>query len=97
MLPEFVPAPATQGEAAAARSASMDADLVRLNPIGSHMDADRQTVIGAIKQMRAQSKGIIGMKILGQGDMRSPPDEAIHFALGTGVPSAQKTTANRPI
>ena len=27
----------------------------------------------------------IGMKILGQGDMRSRPDEAIRFALGTGV------------
>jgi aryl-alcohol dehydrogenase-like predicted oxidoreductase len=70
---------------AAAASPWVDVDLVRLNPIGSHMDADPQTVIGVIKQMRAQGKGIIGMKILGQGDMRSRPDEAIHFALGTGV------------
>ena len=38
-----------------------------------------------IKEMRAQGKGIIGMKILGQGDMRSRPDEALRFALGTGV------------
>jgi aryl-alcohol dehydrogenase-like predicted oxidoreductase len=70
---------------AAAASPWVDVDLVRLNPIGSHMDADPQTVIGVIKQMRAQGKGIIGMKILGQGDMRSRPDEAIRFALGTGV------------
>jgi aryl-alcohol dehydrogenase-like predicted oxidoreductase len=70
---------------AAAASPWVDVDLVRLNPIGSHMDADPQTVIGIIKQMRAQGKGIIGMKILGQGDMRSRPDEAIRFALGTGV------------
>jgi hypothetical protein len=35
--------------------------------------------------MRADGKGIIGMKILGQGDMRDRPSEAIRFALGTGV------------
>jgi aryl-alcohol dehydrogenase-like predicted oxidoreductase len=70
---------------AAAASPWVDVDLVRLNPIGSHMDADPQTVISVIKEMRAQDKGIIGMKILGQGDMRNRPDEAIRFALGTGV------------
>jgi hypothetical protein len=35
--------------------------------------------------MRAQGKGIIGMKILGQGAMRTRQDEAIRFALGSGV------------
>ena len=49
------------------------------------MDADAQTVIGVIKEMRAQGKGIIGMKILGQGAMRSRQDEAIRFAMGSGV------------
>ena len=70
---------------AAAVSPWVDVDLVRLNPVGAHMDADPQTVIGVIKQMRAQGKGIIGMKILGQGAMRKRQDEAIRFALGTGV------------
>jgi 1-deoxyxylulose-5-phosphate synthase len=70
---------------AAAASPWVDVDLVRLNPIGSHMDADPPTVISVIKQMRAQGKGIIGMKILGQGDMRHRQDEAIRFALSTGV------------
>jgi hypothetical protein len=49
------------------------------------MDADPQTVIGVIKEMRAQGKGIIGMKILGQGAMRTRQDEAIRFALNSGV------------
>lgn len=49
------------------------------------MDADPQTVIGVIKQMRAQGKGIIGMKILGQGAMRTRQDQAVRFALGSGV------------
>jgi aryl-alcohol dehydrogenase-like predicted oxidoreductase len=70
---------------AAAASPWVDVDLVRLNPVGAHMDADPQTVIGVIKQMRSQGKGIIGMKILGQGAMRKRQDEAIRFALGTGA------------
>lgn len=70
---------------AAAASPWVDVDLVRLNPIGSHMDADPDTVIKVIKQMRADGKGIIGMKILGQGDLRDRPAEAIRYALGTGV------------
>jgi len=70
---------------AAAASPWVEVDLVRLNPISSHMDADPDTVIGVIKQMRASGKGIIGMKILGQGDMRSRPSEAIRYALNSGV------------
>jgi 1-deoxyxylulose-5-phosphate synthase len=70
---------------AAAASPWVEVDLVRLNPVGAHMDADPQTVISVIKQMRAQGKGIIGMKILGQGAMRKRQDEAVRFALGTGV------------
>jgi aryl-alcohol dehydrogenase-like predicted oxidoreductase len=70
---------------AAAASPWVEVDLVRLNPIGSHMDADPATVIGVIQQMRAAGKGIVGMKILGQGDMRDKPSEAIRYALSTGV------------
>ncbi len=70
---------------AAAASPWVDVDLVRLNPIGSHMDSDPETVISVIKQMRAQGKGIVGMKILGQGDLRDKPSEAIRYALSTGV------------
>jgi hypothetical protein len=35
--------------------------------------------------MRAQGTGIIGMKILGQGDMRRRVDEALKYALSVGV------------
>ncbi len=70
---------------AAAASPWVEIDLVRLNPLGSHMDADPDTVLSVIKQMRADGKGIIGMKILGQGDMRDRPQEAIRYALFTGV------------
>jgi aryl-alcohol dehydrogenase-like predicted oxidoreductase len=70
---------------AAAASPWVDVDLARLNPIGRYTDADPDTVIAVLKQMKDQGKGVIGMKILGQGDLRDRPGEAIRFALGSGV------------
>jgi aryl-alcohol dehydrogenase-like predicted oxidoreductase len=69
----------------AAASPWVDLDLVRLNPVQAHMDADPNTVQGVIRQMRAQGKAIVGMKILGQGAMRDRPSEALRYALGSGV------------
>src|SRR5438445_6975616 len=54
---------------AAAKSPWVEVDLVRMNPVGAFMDADPQTVVGVVKEMKASGKGIIGMKILGQGEM----------------------------
>jgi 1-deoxyxylulose-5-phosphate synthase len=71
--------------AAAAASEWVDIDLVRLNPVGAHMDADAETVIGVVKQMRKAGTGIVGMKILGQGAMRDRPSDGLRFALGSGV------------
>ena len=70
---------------AAAASPWVEVDLVRLNPVGAHMDASADEVIGVIRQMRAAGKGVVGMKILGQGAMRDRPSEAIRYALGSGV------------
>jgi 1-deoxyxylulose-5-phosphate synthase len=58
---------------------------VRINPIGSHMDADPESVVSVIREMRAAGKGIVGMKILGQGDLRHRQDAAIRYALGLGI------------
>ncbi|MBZ5515750.1 MAG: aldo/keto reductase [Acidobacteriia bacterium] len=70
---------------AAAREPWVEVDLARLNPIGSHMDADPETVVAVLREMRAAGKGIIGMKILGQGDMRHRQDEALKYALSAKV------------
>jgi 1-deoxyxylulose-5-phosphate synthase len=70
---------------AAARSPWVEVDLVRMNPVGAHMDADPQTVAGVLREMKAAGKGIIGMKILGQGEMRTRQDEALKFALSLGL------------
>jgi aryl-alcohol dehydrogenase-like predicted oxidoreductase len=66
---------------AAAKSPWVQVMLSRVNPIGSHMDADPATVIDTLWAGRAAGKAIIGMKILGQGDMRSRADEALKYAL----------------
>ena len=70
---------------AAAKSPWVEVDLARINPIGSHMDADPTTVVSVLREMKVAGKGVIGMKILGQGDMRTRQDEAIHYALSLGV------------
>jgi aryl-alcohol dehydrogenase-like predicted oxidoreductase len=70
---------------AATQSSWVEVHLVRINPIGAMMDADPDTVVSVIKEMRAKGKGIIGMKILGQGAMRDRQDEALNFALGLNL------------
>jgi 1-deoxyxylulose-5-phosphate synthase len=70
---------------AAAKSPWVEVDLVRMNPIGSHMDADPDTVASVLREMRAAGKGIIGMKILGQGDLRDRQDEALKYALSLNL------------
>ena len=69
----------------AAQSPWVDVMLSRINPIGSHMDAAPETVKATLAQGRANGKGIIGMKILGQGDMRTRQDEALKYALSLGI------------
>lgn len=65
----------------AAKSPWVDVHLVRINPVGAFMDSEPDTVISVIREMRANGHGVVGMKILGQGDLRHRQDEAIKFAL----------------
>ena len=70
---------------AAAKSPWVDVDLVRINPVGAFMDASPDTVVSVIREMRAAGKGIVGMKILAQGELRHRQDEALNFALGLNL------------
>lgn len=63
----------------------VEVDLARLNPAQHAMDADPNTVISVLKQMKAAGKGVIGMKILGAGKLRNHVDEALQFALAQDV------------
>jgi aryl-alcohol dehydrogenase-like predicted oxidoreductase len=66
---------------AAAKCPWVEVDLARINPAKVAMDADPETVLSILKDMKAAGKGVIGMKILGAGRLRSKPDECLQFAL----------------
>ncbi|HEY6763672.1 MAG TPA: aldo/keto reductase [Candidatus Sulfotelmatobacter sp.] len=70
---------------AAAKSPWVEIDFARINPIGSHMDADPATVVSVLREMKAAGKAVVGMKILGQGDLANRQDEAIKYALSLGI------------
>ena len=69
----------------AAKSPWVQVDFARINPIGSHMDGDPETVVSVLREMKAAGKAVVGMKILGQGDMGDRVDDALKYALGLGV------------
>jgi aryl-alcohol dehydrogenase-like predicted oxidoreductase len=68
---------------AAAGSAWVEVDLARINPRGAHMDGSPEEVCAVLERMHGAGKGVIGMKILGQGDLASEKDRdaALRFAL----------------
>lgn len=65
----------------AAKTPWVQVNLARINPAGLLMDSDPKTVIGVLRQMKAAGKGVIGMKILGEGGLRDRVDEALAAAL----------------
>jgi 1-deoxyxylulose-5-phosphate synthase len=69
---------------AAAKSPWVEVDLARINPVGAYMDADPESVVGVLGAMKAAGKAVVGMKILGQGQLRTRQDEAIKYALSLG-------------
>ncbi len=87
---------------ALARSAQLDwvdVHLVRINPQGSHMDTPAEhwnaksdvshvpAVMQQMKIMREKRHGVIGMKIMGEGDFTNPEDreKTIRFAMQGGL------------
>ena len=70
---------------AAAASPWVEVDLARINPAGAYMDASPETVLPVLKQMKSSGKAVIGMKILGAGQLRDKQDDCLKYALGLGV------------
>jgi len=66
---------------AAAANPWVEVDLARINPAKVAMDDTPDTVLSVLEQMKAAGKGVIGMKILGAGALRSRADESLQFAL----------------
>ncbi len=67
---------------AAAESDWVQVDLARVNPYGAIMDSDVDTVVGVLKKMKEQGKGLIGMKIFGAGQLVDKVDKCLQYTLG---------------
>ncbi len=65
----------------AAKSKWLEVCLCRINPAGIRMDAPPEKVLPIMAEMKANGKGLIGMKILGEGQLRDRVEEALRFAL----------------
>jgi aryl-alcohol dehydrogenase-like predicted oxidoreductase len=78
---------------AAAASDWVEINQVRWNPRAAHMDADVDKARELFRRMRARGQGMIGMKVVGQGDIvrgrpALTPAECFRFQLESGVVDA---------
>jgi len=71
----------------------VEVDLARINPVGGNpgrMDGSPADVAACLKEMHAQGKGILGMKILAEGTLKTPERQrqSLEFVLGLGCVDA---------
>lgn len=77
----------------AAASEWVQINQVRWNPRASHMDAGVETARALFRRMRARGQGMIGMKVVGQGDLVQggralTPAECFRFQIESAVVDA---------
>ncbi len=83
----------------ATHAAWVDVHLVRLNPLGRHCDGDLgewgeparlDAVVAEVNAMRSHGRGIIGMKIIGNGEFTDAETrrESISYAVQSGLADA---------
>ena len=61
----------------------LDICMVRLNPAGERMDDDPSVVLPIVKQAKANGKGTVGIKVLGEGSLTDGQqhNDALRYAL----------------
>ena len=72
---------------AAANEPWVDSVNARINPYGTKMDGPPEKVAPVLKKMRAAGKGVVGMKLIGEGEFRNSDekrDHSISYVLGLG-------------
>ncbi|MEI7935341.1 MAG: aldo/keto reductase [Verrucomicrobiota bacterium] len=72
---------------AAAADPWVDSVHTRINPFGIRMDDKPDKVVPVLKKLHAAGKGVVGMKLIGEGQLRNDPekrDESARFVLGLG-------------
>jgi predicted aldo/keto reductase-like oxidoreductase len=71
----------------------VEVDLARINPVGGNagrMDGTPEEVAACLQTMHRQGKGILGMKILAEGTLKTPQQiqKSLQFVLGLGCVNA---------
>jgi aryl-alcohol dehydrogenase-like predicted oxidoreductase len=72
---------------AAAEEPWVDSVHARINPYGMSMDGPPEKVVPVLKRLHAAGKGVVGMKIIGEGRLRNDEekrDASARFVLGLG-------------
>jgi len=72
---------------AAAKSDWVDVVHTRINHMGTKMDDQPDVVVPVLKKIHDSGKGIVGMKLIGEGAFRNDPelrDRSIEFVLRSG-------------
>jgi len=75
----------------AAKDPFVEVDLARINPEGLIMDDKKpDEVASQLEEMHAAGKGVVGMKIFGEGRMKEPErrDASLRYVLGLGTVDA---------
>jgi len=69
-------------------SAWTDVMLARINPFGVKMDGPPEEIAALLAKAKDRGKGVLGMKILGEGQMADRMDESLEFVTGLGCVDA---------
>jgi aryl-alcohol dehydrogenase-like predicted oxidoreductase len=72
---------------AAATEPWVDSVHARINPTGTKMDGPPESVVPVLRKIHAAGKGVVGMKIIGEGAYRNSDeqrDRSVNFVLGLG-------------
>jgi aryl-alcohol dehydrogenase-like predicted oxidoreductase len=72
---------------AAANEPWVDSVHTRINPYGMSMDGPPEKVVPVLKKLHAAGKGVVGMKLIGEGRLRNDEEkrnESARFVLGLG-------------
>lgn len=70
--------------------------LARINHAQNRMDGPPEKVAAVLKKMHGAGKGVIGMKILGEGDLKGQKDASLKFVLGLGCVDAMTIGFEKP-
>ena len=77
----------------------VDSVHARINPFGDVMDDRPEVVAPVLQKLHDAGKGVVGMKLIGEGRYRNDPDkrdQAIRYVLGLGCVDTMVVGFERP-